>query len=161
LRQKFERPGGRELQLSTEPDNGFYKIRRKELQLSPSAEQKGTVQPRGGFLRSYLQERRISNLGKISARLRLGNATMRIQLELPEEDVKELKQLMKDAHIDTYKELFANALTLVYWVVKEVRAGRTIASINEQDGKYKELAMPMLRKLKPSLEVASSNKYSA
>jgi hypothetical protein len=84
---------------------------------------------------------------------------MRIQLELPEEDVKELKQLMNDAHIDTYKELFANALTLVYWVVKEVRAGRTIASINEQDGKYKELAMPMLRKLRPSL--ASSNTHSS
>lgn len=84
---------------------------------------------------------------------------MRIQLELPEEDVKELKQLMNDAHIDTYKDLFANALTLLYWVVKEVQAGRTIASINEQDDKYKELAMPMLRKLRPSF--ASSNKHSA
>jgi hypothetical protein len=83
---------------------------------------------------------------------------MRIQLELPEEDVQELKTLMKEAHIDTYKELFANALTLVHWVVQEARAGRTIASINEREGKYKELAMPILRKIKPSLEAAGSNK---
>jgi hypothetical protein len=86
---------------------------------------------------------------------------MRIQLELPDEDVKELKTLMKEAHIDTYKELFANALTLVYWVVQEVRDGRTIASVDEQEGKYKELAMPMLRKLKPNLETAGASKHSA
>ena len=83
---------------------------------------------------------------------------MRIQLELPDEDVKEIKDLMKEAHIDTYKELFGNALTLVHWVVGEVRTGRTIASINEQEGKYKELAMPMLRKIKPTAEPVGSYK---
>ena len=83
---------------------------------------------------------------------------MRIQLDLPEDDVKELKDLMSEAHIDTYKELFGNALTLVHWVVQEVRAGRTIASINERDGKYKELAMPIFRKLKPAPETVGSYK---
>ena len=86
---------------------------------------------------------------------------MRIQIELPDEDVVELKTLMKDARLDTYKELFANALTLVYWVVQEVRAGHIIGSINPSDGKYKELAMPMLRPLKRRLETVGSDKHPA
>ena len=77
---------------------------------------------------------------------------MRIQLELPEEDVREIKALMDDAHIETYKELFSNALTLLYWAVEQVRQGRTIASINEADGKYKELAMPILQSIKSSVK---------
>jgi len=52
---------------------------------------------------------------------------------------------MAEAHIDTYKELFGNALTLVDWAVAEVRKGRIIASVNEQDMKYKELVMPILQ----------------
>ena len=73
---------------------------------------------------------------------------MRIQLELPEEDVREIKALMEEAHIETYKELFSNALTLLYWAVEQVRSGRTVASINETEGKYKELAMPILQAAK-------------
>jgi hypothetical protein len=69
---------------------------------------------------------------------------MRIQLELPREDVEELKALMAEAHIETYKELFSNALTLLHWGVREVRNGRIIASVNEREAKYKELALPVL-----------------
>ena len=43
---------------------------------------------------------------------------MRIQLELPEGDVAEIKALMEEAHIETYKELFSNALTLLHWTVE-------------------------------------------
>lgn len=70
---------------------------------------------------------------------------MRIQLELPEEDVREIKALMDEARISTYKELFSNALTILHWTVQEVKQGRIIASINEADGRYKELAMPILQ----------------
>jgi hypothetical protein len=73
---------------------------------------------------------------------------VRIQLELPEEDVTEIKGLMREAHIDTYKELFSNALTLLHWAVEQVRQGRTIASMDESQEKYKELAMPILQKAK-------------
>jgi hypothetical protein len=69
---------------------------------------------------------------------------LRIQLELPEEDVREIKALMEKARIDSYKDLFSNALTLLHWVVQEVSAGRTIASLDEANGRYKELAMPIL-----------------
>ena len=70
---------------------------------------------------------------------------MRIQIELPEDNVNELKALMSEAHVDTYKELFSNALTLLNWAVREVKAGRSIASVNEEDMKYKELVMPILQ----------------
>jgi len=70
---------------------------------------------------------------------------MRIQLELPEQNVNELKALMAEAHINTYKELFSNALTLLRWTVQEVKNDRIIASVNEQEMKYKELAMPFLQ----------------
>ena len=69
---------------------------------------------------------------------------MRIQLEIPREDVEELKALMAEAHIETYKELFSNALTLLHWGVREVKNGRIIASVNEKEAKYKELALPIL-----------------
>ena len=72
---------------------------------------------------------------------------MRIQLELPEEDVKGLKDLMSSAKIATYKELFSVALTLLYWAVREVRSGRIIVSLDEKSGKYKELSMPALEAL--------------
>ena len=70
---------------------------------------------------------------------------MRIQMELPEENVREIKALMEEAHIDTYKELFSNALSLLHWAVEEVRRGRVIGSIDEGQDVYKELVMPMLQ----------------
>jgi hypothetical protein len=69
---------------------------------------------------------------------------MRIQIELPEEDVRELKVLMEEGGLETYKELFGNALTLLRWAVREVKRGRIIASVDEDHGKYKEIAMPVL-----------------
>jgi hypothetical protein len=69
---------------------------------------------------------------------------VRIQFELPEEKVKELEAIMKEAQITTRKDLFNNALTLFEWAVQERRSGRTIASVDEHNKKYKELVMPAL-----------------
>lgn len=69
---------------------------------------------------------------------------IRIQLDLPEEQVKELDELMRQTNITTRKELFNNALTLFQWAVKAKRAGRIIASLDEQSGSAKELVMPTL-----------------
>jgi len=44
---------------------------------------------------------------------------MRLQLELPEERVQEIRGLMDKLGIDTYKEFFNNALTLFEWCVAE------------------------------------------
>ncbi len=74
---------------------------------------------------------------------------IRIQFELPEEKVKELQALMDEAGIATRKDLFNNALTLFEWALKECRSGRTIASVDEHNKKYKELVMPALLAVRP------------
>ena len=68
----------------------------------------------------------------------------RIQLDLPEDQVKELDELMKETKIATRKDLFNNALTLFQWAVKAKRTGRIIASVDEETGTAKELVMPAL-----------------
>lgn len=72
---------------------------------------------------------------------------MRIQLELPESKVRELKTLMDSAGISSYKELFNNSLTLLEWAVGQVRAGRAIASVDEEKEKYRVLLMPILEQV--------------
>ena len=68
----------------------------------------------------------------------------------------ELKALMEEAGIPTYKELFNNALTLLEWAMDEVKAGRALASVDEQSDKYRVLLMPVLQTLaKTSLQQAT------
>lgn len=68
----------------------------------------------------------------------------RIQFELPDDKVAELEKLMAESGIKTKKELFNNALTLFEWAIKERKAGKTIASVDEKAERYKELLMPAL-----------------
>ena len=75
---------------------------------------------------------------------KINSRMTRIQLDLPDEQVKELDELMRETKMTTRKELFNNALTLFQWAVKAKRAGRMIASIDEQDKSAKELLMPAL-----------------
>ena len=70
----------------------------------------------------------------------------RIQLELPEERVRELEQLMTQTGTNTKKDLLNDALTLFEWAVNERIAGRTIASVDEQQHRYKEVVMPSLER---------------
>ncbi|HEY2884084.1 MAG TPA: hypothetical protein VGJ08_02580 [Rhizomicrobium sp.] len=72
-------------------------------------------------------------------------ANVRIQIDLDENRVRELEQLMVVCGLVTKKELFNNALTLFEWAVDSVRQGRTIASLNEEEQKYRELETPALR----------------
>lgn len=72
----------------------------------------------------------------------------RIQLDMPEEQVKELDELMKETNITTRKDLFNNALTLFQWAVKAKRAGRIVASLDEETGTAKEILMPVLENVR-------------
>jgi hypothetical protein len=69
---------------------------------------------------------------------------VRIQFELPKNKADELDRLMKETGVQTKKELFNNALTLLKWAVRETGHGNSIASIDEAHGKYRELQMPIL-----------------
>jgi hypothetical protein len=78
--------------------------------------------------------------------------TIKIQLELPESRVTELEELMSRANITTRKDLFNTALTLLDWAVREKAAGRSIASVDERQRKYRELDMPFLSAVTPHLQ---------
>ena len=79
---------------------------------------------------------------------------MRIQIEVPESDSEELKTLMKDLGIETYKDLFSNAITLLYWTAKEASEGRIIAAVDPVRNTMKEVLMPVLARLARKRETA-------
>jgi len=65
---------------------------------------------------------------------------VRIQLDLPEDQVAELDKLMEETRLTTRKDLFNNALTLFSWAVKAKKAGRVIASVDGNQ-RIRELVM--------------------
>jgi hypothetical protein len=69
---------------------------------------------------------------------------MRLQLELPEERVHELKGLMGETRAESYKELFNNALSVFEWAVDEAKKGNSIAAVNEKEEVYRVLVIPAL-----------------
>ncbi len=77
----------------------------------------------------------------------------RIQLELPEEQVAALDHLSEELGIRTRKELFNNALTLLEWAVQERKAGRFIASVDEDQTRLREILLPVLQAVKPEREL--------
>lgn len=81
----------------------------------------------------------------------------RIQFEMPEDKARELDVLMSEIGVQSKKELFNNALTLLKWAIKETRNGNSIAAVNEKHGKYRELQMPILSHAASSNAVASSS----
>ena len=55
---------------------------------------------------------------------------MRIQIEIDEKGAEFLQTLRKLTGVQTHKELFNNAITILNWAVQQKRAGRTVASLN-------------------------------
>lgn len=72
---------------------------------------------------------------------------MRIQLELPEAQVQDLKKLMAEAGLDTYKDVFNHALSAFEWMLNEVKSGRSIASVDERNQSHRVLVMPALQQV--------------
>jgi hypothetical protein len=72
---------------------------------------------------------------------------MRIQLELPEAQVQDLKQLMAEAGLDTYKDVFNHALSAFEWILNEARNGRSIASVDDKNQSYRVLVMTALQQV--------------
>ena len=77
-------------------------------------------------------------------KMKMEDKLIRIQFEMPEEKVNEIQNMMDEAGVKTRREFFNNALSLLAWAIRERQTGRTIASINESEQKYKELYMPIL-----------------
>jgi hypothetical protein len=72
---------------------------------------------------------------------------MRIQLEMPETQVQDLKKLMAEAGLDTYKDVFNHALSAFEWMLNEAKSGRSIASVDDKNQSYRILVMPALQQV--------------
>ena len=68
----------------------------------------------------------------------------RIQIDLPDEKVRQIEALIVETGLPTKKDFFNNAVTLLAWAIREVKAGRIIASIDESQNRYKEILLPAL-----------------
>jgi hypothetical protein len=76
----------------------------------------------------------------------------RVQLDLPDERVKELETIMAKTAVSTRKDLFENALALFEWAVGQCEMGRVIGAIDREREGFHELLMPALASAKRKYE---------
>jgi len=76
----------------------------------------------------------------------------RLQIDVTDQQVRDIDALMEKCGVSTKKELFNNAFVLLDWAVKEREKGNVIASIDEETQKYRELHMPILNSIERSLD---------
>jgi hypothetical protein len=76
-------------------------------------------------------------------------STERLQVDFDSDKMREIEALMEEAKVSTKKEFVNWALTLLKWAIKERRAGRTIASMDEKHQSFKELELPVLSAVSP------------
>lgn len=69
---------------------------------------------------------------------------IRVQIDLSPIQIARLNWTMKVCGLETRKDLFNNALTILEWAAKEVTEGRKIASFDKSDTKH-ILSMPALQ----------------
>ena len=72
----------------------------------------------------------------------------RIQIELSEEQLHHYEKLMKKCGMRTKKDLINNALTLLEWAINARENGSVIAAIDEEDGRYAEVLLPIFSNIK-------------
>ena len=84
----------------------------------------------------------------------------RVQIDLADEKVKQIEALVAEAGLPTKKDFFTNAVTLLAWAMREVRAGRIIASVDEQNNRYKEIVLPAFENVAALAAAASAGNGS-
>lgn len=68
----------------------------------------------------------------------------RFQFDVTVDRAEDVRDLLDATGSESNKELFNNALTLLEWAVSETQKGNTIASVDEDNERYRELHMPIL-----------------
>lgn len=69
---------------------------------------------------------------------------LEVAFELNEEKLADLNRMVADGHFEDRRDLLNSALTVMQWAIRHAKAGHTIAAVDEDGGKYHELAMPFL-----------------
>jgi hypothetical protein len=70
---------------------------------------------------------------------------MNLQFEISEQEIEKLDEMLKETNLDSYKDLLNNSLSLFYWAVQQIKNGKIIAAVDENDQKYIEVQMQSLQ----------------
>ncbi len=71
-------------------------------------------------------------------------ALVRLQIEVDEDQLKDMESLMQECGIRTKKDLINNAYTIFKWAVKKRKEGCEIAAVDSVNNRFIELDMPAL-----------------
>ena len=66
---------------------------------------------------------------------------MNLKFEVTEDVTLKLNDMMKDIGIDSYKDLFNVSLTLLAWSIEQIKEGKKIGAINDNEEQYTEVQM--------------------
>lgn len=80
----------------------------------------------------------------------------RVQLDLSQKEVERMNWIMGVCGLESRKDLFNNAITLLEWATEEVTEGRKIASFDDKTKERRILSMPAL-----NAAAANRGKYAA
>jgi len=87
----------------------------------------------------------------------MGNVPIvRVQFEMPKEKLDDVERLRVQTALRTRREVFDNALTFFEWGVTASINGQLVAAIDEQNGEYQPILMPVLAAARRRAQAESS-----
>lgn len=69
------------------------------------------------------------------------------QVDITDEEDKDINELIEKCKAKDRKDLFFNAIAFFDWAVDEILGGKAIASIDEEDKTYRKLTTKMFKRL--------------
>lgn len=70
---------------------------------------------------------------------------MILKFDISDDDIITLQNLIKEAGLETPRELFNHSLTLLEWAIEQTKDGKVIAAIDESKPSYSAIDMDMLQ----------------
>lgn len=80
-----------------------------------------------------------------------------MELNLRDDQIKQLDELMQKTKLTNRVDLLNNALTLFEWAVQTKAAGRMVASLDEKSGTARELVLPALENVPSPIPVGQTH----
>ncbi len=69
-----------------------------------------------------------------------------LEIDISDMAGERLKDIRRLLGLRTTRELFQNALVILYWVASARQKGQTIVAIDQETGEHKELTLPFLKR---------------
>lgn len=73
----------------------------------------------------------------------------RVQFEIDEEELAEIKAIMAETKIRTISAFLLETVNLYRWLFRERHAGRILTALNEFTGRSRQIVVPSLERVAP------------